>query len=57
MARSACPKTGVVDDGTSRIHFVIEYGPAVNQCTRETLMKHRVDHRTLRRTDRWPLGY
>ncbi|RDV44011.1 hypothetical protein DOE76_14855 [Leifsonia sp. ku-ls] len=47
----------VVDDVASRIHFVIEYGPAVNQRTHETLMKYRVDHWTLRRSDRWPLGF
>lgn len=47
----------VVDDVASRIHFVIEYGPAVNKLTRETLMMYRVDHWVLKRTDRWPLGY
>lgn len=47
----------VVDDVASRIHFVIEYGPAVNKLTRETLMMYRVDHWVLKRSDRWPLGY
>ncbi len=47
----------VVDDVASSIHFVIEYGPAVNQITHETLMKYRVDHWTLKRSERWPLGY
>ncbi len=42
----------VVDDGARRIRFVIEYGPAVNQRTHETLMMYRVDHWTLRRRDR-----
>lgn len=47
----------VIDDAAIRIHFVIEYGPAVNQRTHETLMKYRVDHWVLKRSDRWPLGF
>jgi hypothetical protein len=47
----------VLDDHATRIHFVIEYGPAVNQLTHETHIKYRVDHWVLRRDQRWPLGY
>ena len=46
----------IADTGT-RIHFVIEYGPAVHQRTHETLMMYRVDHFAIRRSERWPLGY
>lgn len=47
----------VVDDRASQIHFVIEYGRGVNQHAHETLMNYRVDHWTLRRPERWPLGF
>ena len=47
----------VVADTGTRIHFVIEYGPAVHQRTHETLMMYRVDHFTIRRDERWPLGF
>ncbi|MBB2969246.1 MULTISPECIES: hypothetical protein [Leifsonia] len=47
----------VVADAGTRIHFVIEYGPAVHQRTHETLMMYRVDHFTIKRAERWPLGY
>ncbi len=47
----------VVADTGTRIHFVIEYGPAVRQRTHETLMMYRVDHFTVKRPERWPLGF
>ncbi|MEY9853543.1 hypothetical protein ABH923_003221 [Leifsonia sp. EB41] len=47
----------VVADAGTRIHFVIEYGPAVHQRTHETLMMYRVDHFTIKRDERWPLGF
>lgn len=47
----------VVADSGTRIHFVIEYGPAVHRRTHETLMMCRVDHFTVKRADRWPLGF
>lgn len=47
----------VIADTGTRIHFVIEYGPAVHQRTHETLMMYRVDHFTIKRGERWPLGY
>lgn len=47
----------VVADAGTRIHFVIEYGPAVHERTHETLMMYRVDHFTIKRAERWPLGY
>lgn len=47
----------VVADTGTRIHFVIEYGPAVHQRTHETLMMYRVDHFTVKRAERWPLGF
>lgn len=47
----------VVADAGTRIHFVIEYGPAVNQRTHGTLMIYRVDHFTIRHDERWPLGF
>jgi len=47
----------VLEERPLRIRFVIEYGPAVNQRTRETLMMYRVDHFTIRRSDRWPVGF
>lgn len=47
----------VVADTGTRIHFVIEYVPAVHQRTHETLMMYRVDHFTIKRNERWPLGY
>lgn len=36
---------------------MIEYRPAVHQRTLETLMMYRVDHFTVKRADRWPLGF
>lgn len=47
----------VVADAGTRIHFVIEYGPAVHQRTHETFMMYRVDHFTIKRSERWPLGF
>jgi len=47
----------VVADTGTRIHFVIEYGPAVHQRTHETLMMYWVDHFTIKRSERWRLGY
>jgi hypothetical protein len=47
----------VVADAGTRIHFVIERGPAVHQRTHETLMMYRVDHFVIKRVERWPLGY
>lgn len=47
----------VVADTGTRIHFAIEYGPAVHQRTHETLKMYRVDHWVLKRSERWPLGY
>jgi len=47
----------VIADSGTRIHFVIEYGPAVHQRTHETLMMYRVDHFTIKRAERWPLGF
>ena len=47
----------VVADTGTRIRFVIEYGPAVHQRAHETLMMYRVDHLTIKRSERWPLGY
>ncbi|SDL92969.1 hypothetical protein [Microbacterium azadirachtae] len=47
----------VLEERPLRIRFVIEYGPAVNQRTHETLMMYRVDHFTVKRYDRWPLGF
>lgn len=47
----------VVTDKGTRICFVIEYGPAVHQRTHETLMMYRVDHFTIKRKERWSLGF
>jgi len=47
----------VLEERPLRSRFVIEYGPAVNQRTGETLMMDRVDHFTVKRSDRWPLGF
>jgi hypothetical protein len=46
----------VIDDGANP-RFLIHYGPAVYEATRETLMMYRVDHWVLERERRWPLGY
>ena len=47
----------VLDDSATRIRFQIEYRLAVNQITHESVMMYRIDHWTLRREDRWPLGF
>jgi hypothetical protein len=47
----------ILDDAATRIRFQIEYRLAVNQRTHESVMMYRVDHWTLKRADRWPLGY
>lgn len=47
----------VLNDAANRIVYQIEYGPAVNHGTGETLMMYRVDHWVLQRDRRWPLGF
>lgn len=36
---------------------MVKYGPAVNQRTHESMMMHQVDHFTVKRAERWPLGF